>query len=76
MTTGWGYYLQTPEQRDVDELGSKLSVVLNCPVHFPAWGKNMFECLCGVIFPLYIVKGGDWEKIKQKHLEEKELIGV
>lgn len=74
MTTGWGHYIQgSDQQMEVDELGSKLSVVLDCPVHFPAWGKNMFECKCGVIFPLYLVKGGDWDVIKKRHNEEKRI---
>jgi len=75
LTTGWGYYLQgTQRQMEVDELGSRLSIVLHCPVHFPAFGKNLFECKCGVIFPLYLVKGGDWNTMKEKHEKEKELI--
>ena len=76
MTTGsWGYYLQGSDQLvEVNELGSRLSVVLDCPVHYPAWGKNMFECQCGVIFPLYLVKGGDWNLMKKKHVKEGELI--
>ncbi len=76
MTTGsWGYYLQGSDQMvEVDELGSRLSVVLDCSVHYPAWGKNMFECQCGVIFPLYLVKGGDWKLMKEKHIKEGELI--
>ena len=75
MTTGWGYYLQgSNKQIEVDELGSRLSIILGCPVHFPAWGKNMFECQCGVIFPLYILKGGDWKAIKEKHIKERKLV--
>ncbi len=75
MTTGWGHYMQGSSQvMEVDELGSILSIVLDCPVHFPAWGKNLFECKCGVIFPLYVVKGGDWKAMKEKHIEERKLV--
>ncbi|KKN74210.1 hypothetical protein LCGC14_0392960 [marine sediment metagenome] len=72
MTTGWGYFTQGADQQiEVDELGSKLSEVLDCAVHYPAYGKHMFECLCGVIFPIYLVKGQNWELIKRKHIEEQ-----
>ena len=72
MATGWGYRTQGPDlMTEVDELGSQLSIEIACPVHYPAFGKHMFECRCGVIFPVYLVKGGDWELIKRKHIEER-----
>ena len=68
----WGYYMQGSEQMmEVDELGSKLSMVIGCPVHYPAFGKHLFECRCGVIFPAYLLRGGDWELIVRKHEEER-----
>ena len=74
MTTGWGYNLQGSQQEaEIDELGTKLSIELNCSVHYPAFGKNLFECKCGVIFPLYLVKGGNWDVIKKRHNEGKRL---
>lgn len=72
MTTGWGYYIQGSDQlQEIDELGSELSVRIHCPVHYPAFGKNLFECRCGVIFPVYLVKGKDWKLINRKHEEER-----
>ena len=77
MTTGWGYFIQGPDQLlEIDGLGKELSVVIHCPVHYPAFGKNLFECRCGVIFPLYLVKGRAWDLIRKKHLEERKLLKV
>ena len=59
---------------DVDRLGSELSKQLHCAVHYPAYGKNIFECECGVIFPLYMVKGGNWPALVDKHKMERRLI--
>ncbi len=73
MTTGWGYYLQGSDQmQEIDELGNKLSVQINCGVHYPAFGKHLYECMCGVIFPVYLLKGGNWELVRKRHDEEKE----
>ncbi len=73
MTTGWGYYLQGSDQMlELDELGSKLSVQIGCGVHYPAFGKHLYECMCGVIFPVYLLKGGNWELVRKRHDEEKE----
>lgn len=70
-TTGWGFYEQGSDQmHEVMELGEKLSLEIDCPVHFPVYGKNLFECVCGVIFPVYLVRGGDWGLIRRKHEEE------
>lgn len=71
MTTGWGYYIQGSDQlAEVDELGSELSMAIDCAVHFPAFGKNLFECRCGVVFPVYLVRSRNWELIRKKHEEE------
>ena len=68
---GWGYFMQGSDQLiEVDELGGLLSLAIHCPVHYPAFGKNLFECKCGVIFPLYLAKSRNWELIRQKHIEE------
>jgi len=73
-TTGWGYYIQGQEhQQRIEQLGSKLSIQLGCPIHYPAWGKRLFECKCGVLFPVYIVEAaassGDWTMVEKKHKE-------
>lgn len=73
MAGSWGYYLQGTKQIvEVDQLGSELSIQIGCAVHYPAWGKNLFECKCGVIFPLYLVKSMDWELLRKKHEEERQ----
>ena len=67
----WGYFMQGSDQMvEVDELGSLLSEKINCPVHYPAFNKHLFECHCGVVFPVYLVKSRNWELIKRKHIEE------
>jgi len=72
----WGAYTQPGFNQEIDYLGAKLSIEISCPVHYPAYNKNLFECHCGVIFPLYVVKGQDWKLIKQKHIEERKLLKV
>ena len=67
----WGFYIQGSDQMiEMDELGSQLSMIIHCPVHHPAFGKKLFECGCGVIFPAYLVKDRNWELIRRKHQEE------
>ena len=51
-------------------LGSQLSIEINCVVRYPAYDKRMFECGCGVTFPLFIVEGENWEMAKEKHQRE------
>ena len=55
------------------EAGAELSKVLDCPVHYPANEKRMFECHCEIPFPLYMVEHametGDWESIEARHKE-------
>ena len=63
----WGAYVQAGNLAELDPLGSRLSMEIHCPVHYPAYGKNIFECYCGVTFPLYLLKGGDWEKVRELH---------
>ncbi len=70
----WGAYIQPGLSEELDSLGSKLSVEIGCPVHYPAYNKHLFECRCGVIFPVYLVKGGSWEIIKRKHEEERNMV--
>lgn len=72
----WGYDIQGGNVSEVDQLGSQLSLEIDCAVHYPAYNKNLFECRCGVIFPLYLVNTKNWELIKQKHAEEKRYAQV
>jgi hypothetical protein len=70
----WGYYLQgNGAQHEIDRAGSELSIHLDCPVHYPAYGKRLDECRCGVTFPVFAVDGalasGDWTLIDKQHKE-------
>ena len=53
--------------QEIDELGLKLNNAIECPIHFPAFGKNLFECYCGKIFPVYVVKGSTSTQLKILH---------
>ena len=70
----WGAYIQTGITEEIDNLGSQLSLEIGCSVHYPAYNKNLFECKCGVIFPLYIVRGRNWELVRRKHKEERVMV--
>ncbi len=72
----WGTYTQSVKLEEVDQLGSELSLVIHCPVHFPVYNKNLFEFKCGVVFPLYLVKTRNWDGITKKHEDERKLIEV
>ena len=67
----WGAYVQQGNLEELDMLGSELSKVLHCPVHYPAWNKNMFECKCEITFPVYMVKAAvetkDWSSVIEIH---------
>jgi len=74
--TGWGYYIQGQEQQQlIEQLGSKLSLYLDCPVHYPAFGKRLFECRCDIVFPVWQVQAavdsGDWSTVDEKHKDRK-----
>ena len=54
---GWGFYMQGSDQQiEREELGMWLHVLIQCPVHFPAWGKPLYECEHGVLFPLWALQ--------------------
>ncbi len=70
----WETYNPQPGPDEViDGLGAKLSTAIHCAVRYPAYGKHIFECRCGVIFPMYLVKGKDWDLIGKKHEDERRL---
>jgi len=70
-TTGWGYFEQGSDQlQEVMEMGEKLSKAINCPIHYPAFGKRLFECKCGRIFPVYVVSGRSSEELASIHRGE------
>lgn len=77
MSTGWGFGLQQPAGwQEVDELGRQLSIEIGCAIHYPAYGKRLYECRCGVVFPVYLVASRDWDKLRTKHREERKLVPV
>lgn len=70
----WGYYMQgNDNQRQLEAAGLALSKAINCPVHYPAFGKRLFECKCGVVFPRFVVEGAmevnDWTAVVKQHQE-------
>lgn len=71
-TTGWGYYVQGGEQTQLlDACASQLSIKIGCVVHYPAWNKRLFECECGVLFPVWMVEhavnSSDWDEVLRIH---------
>ena len=69
----WGAYIQSGQQQEIEQLGCQLSLVIDCPVHYPAYNKPIFECKCGVTFLMVSVKEKMWEDIWQKHNHEREF---
>lgn len=75
-TTGWGFFQQGADQQlEVHELGLRLNKVLDCSIHWPAWGKNLYECKHGVTFMPFMIKGYSDDKLKEIHEEGKKLRG-
>ena len=73
-TTGWGYFQQGAELMEkIMELGKKLNLAIDCPIHYPAFGKRLFECRCGIIFSAYVVEGHSSEELAKIHGRKKEL---
>ena len=76
-----GYFMQGSDQQlEIHELGVILNEFLEKLLHephavyWPAWGKNLFACKCGVVIPVWMVKAarltGDWNVIAKMHWEE------
>ncbi len=75
----WGIYVQPGLDEEIEVLGAKLSVEIHCAVHYPAYNKKLYECMCGVVFPLYILKAAEikgWDMILTKHSEERKFAKV
>lgn len=71
MTAGWGFFQQGNEQvQRIMMLGEKLNLAINCTVHYPAFGKNLFECKCNKTFPVYVVEGRSPEELAKIHSED------
>lgn len=56
-----------------ETIGAKLSQVIGCAIHYPAYEKNMYQCRCGTTFPYYIVSYAynqdSWEDVLRMHRE-------
>ena len=67
----WGAYTQGGKLQHLESIGRALNLYIKCPVHFPAYDKRLFECKCGVIFPMWQVEAaimtGDWSAIDLLH---------
>ena len=67
----WGNFQGSDQQQEAMELGQKLSLISHCSIHF--YGPNLFKCECGVIFPVYFLRGHTWEEIADFHSRERKL---
>jgi len=70
--SSWSYYQQgNAQQEEIMKLGQALNNHIQCAVRYPAFGKNLFECKCGVIFMVSAVKEavrtGDWGLVDEIH---------
>jgi len=58
---------------EVEKIGAKLSKVIDCPVRYPAYDKNIFACHCGITFPVFVVKAAydsdNWSDVLKIHKE-------
>ena len=75
----WGAYVQPGLDEEIEALGAKLSVEIRCPIHYPAYNKKLYECMCGVVFPLYLLRMAEtkgWDVIREKHIEERKFTRV
>ncbi len=70
----WGAYVQGSNFQNLENLdliGRELSLRIDCPVHYPAWDKPVFECKHLTQFPMFAlkeaVKTNDWDYIVEHH---------
>jgi hypothetical protein len=78
LKMSWGRHIQSGNLQEIDNMGSQLSIQIDCPVHFPAFNKSLFECKHGVIIPTFMVKGAillnDWSQVIRKHDKEQRMV--
>lgn len=73
----WTSYNNGNNQEELDKLGSQLSLILHCPVRYceAQYHKPIFECKCGIIFPVFVVSGAlesnDWSQVIKRHKGEE-----
>lgn len=64
--------MQQGTTNNIDMLGRKLSLVIDCPVKWPGYDKNMFVCNCGITFPVFRLQGSDdWSWAKEEHVRPR-----
>ena len=69
------HYLQgSDQQQEINELGIELSKRISCSItykHYEFYGKPIFACKCGLLFPKFTIQGaikiGDWSTILNRH---------
>jgi len=71
----WRENYQPELVTEINDLGCKLSIAIDCIVHKIAPGVPAFECKCGVMFPVYLLKQENWAAIKRRHDEEMKYAG-
>jgi len=65
----WGRSVHSSDkEKEVLELGSWLSLAIDCPVHYPAYEENMFECSCGLTFPTFLVRYKNLKAVQDRHV--------
>ena len=83
MKNTWNHHLQgSDQQMEINELGMELSRRISCSVtfkHYEFYGKPIFACKCGLLFPKFVIQGaikiGDWSAILERHsLPEPKLM--
>ena len=71
MSITWGAYMRDNNFEKIDIAGAALSNHISCAVHYPAYDKRLFECKCGIIFPVWAVEAAimtdKWEDIDNLH---------
>ncbi|KKM99440.1 hypothetical protein LCGC14_1147770 [marine sediment metagenome] len=59
------------DRGEISGLGVRLSIEIGCPVRYPAYDKGIFECKCGIPFPVFVLKGDRWDEVRRLHKEGK-----
>lgn len=60
--------MQEGNHAEIDALGRKLSLEIDCAVRWPERTKDVFVCGCGIAFIVLRLKGSsDWSWVKKLH---------
>lgn len=62
---------------EVELIGRKLSIVINCAVRWPELKRTVLVCHCGVIFSITMLRdayhSNDWSKVTAHHNKNRRL---